>query len=300
MKKVIFLFSLLIGFAVSAQMNHIDYKVDCDLAYRYAIDDSNYTKCLSHLSKVNKKYGKLYCEEYILMAHCYKKMGKETKSAKCLRKAWSTYAFDLECLRQIPEISLEEINKGYSKKQQKIVQQGYDNFAKLNRSNTDSLKRVLEIMLDRDQVPRMKFYSDSIIDTNAVNREMELVDSLNLIEFRNIIYKIGYPGEWILPCNVSRVFVILVHSSYNQAFFEEMKPVFLKEVMEGRMPPSHYALWLDRHYSVVDLPRPYGMLAIPGQMNFSEEQKQDIITNRLKIGLIKNCLIPSRLLMFNE
>ena len=77
-----------------------------------------------------------------------------------------------------------------------------------------------------------------------------------------------------------------------------MKPVFLKEVTEGRMPPSHYALWLDRHYSTVYLPQPYGMLAIPGKTNFSEGQKQEIIANRLKIGLIKNCLMPTRLLMF--
>lgn len=299
MKNVVFIYSLFIGCYSSSQFNHIDYKRDCSAAYSSAIDSLNYKECLKELSRIEKKYGKIYCEEYILMAHCYKQMGKETESAKCLRSAWSSYAFDLECLGQIPEISLEKINKGFSKKQQKIVQQGYDNFAKLNRNNTDSLKRVLEIMLDKDQVPRMKFYTDTIIDTIAVNREMAYVDSLNLIEFRNIIYKLGYPGEWILPGNVSRVFVLLVHSSYNQGFFDEMKPVFLNEVIAGRMPPIHYALWLDRHYSILDLPQPYGMLAIPGKMDFTEEQKQAIVAERLKIGLIKNCTIPTRLLMFN-
>lgn len=298
MKKILFLFSFFVSTCSFGQINHIDYKNDCDAAYRFALDSLNYPKCLSHLSKVNKRYKKLFCEEYILKAHCYKQMGMETKSAKCLRSAWSTYALDLECLGQIPEISLVKINEGFSKKQQKIVQQGYDNFAKLNRSNTDSLKIVLQVMLDRDQVPRMKFYDGSIIDTNAVNNEIILVDSLNLIEFRKIIYKLGYPGEWILPGNVSRVFVLLVHSSYNQEFFDEMKPVFLNEVIAGRMPPSHYALWLDRHYSMARLPQPYGMLAIPGKTNFSEEQIQEIIANRLKVGLIKNCQIPTKLLMF--
>ena len=86
MKTTFFLLNFFISFSISAQMNHIDYKVDCDLAYRYAIDNLDYTKSLNHLSKVNKKYGKLYCEEYILMAHCYKKLGKQTKSAKCLKK----------------------------------------------------------------------------------------------------------------------------------------------------------------------------------------------------------------------
>ncbi|MNK00444.1 hypothetical protein D3C87_182290 [compost metagenome] len=298
MKNTLFLLCFFICLNSSAQFNHIDYKKECSVAYSAAIDSLNYSKCFKELAKIRKKYGKLYCEEYILMAHCYKKMGRETKSAKCLRNAWSTYAFDLVCLDEIPQINLEAINTGYSKKQQKIVQQGYDNFSKLNRHNTDSLKAVLQVMLDKDQEPRMKFYTDSVIDTNAVNREIVLIDSLNLIEFRGIIYKLGYPGEWILPGNVSRVFVLLVHSSYNQAFFDEMKPVFLKEVIEGRMPPSHYALWLDRHYSMASLPQPYGMLAIPGKTDFTPEQIREIIKNRLEIGLIKNCAIPTRLLFF--
>lgn len=298
MKNAFFLLCFLIGFDISAQINHIDYKADCDLAYRFALDSLNYPKCFSQLSNVKRKYGKLYCEEYILMAHAYKQMGNNTKSAKCLKKAWSNYSFDFVCLDQITQINLAKINEGFSKKQQKLVQQGYDNFAKLKRSNTDSLMTVLQAMTDRDQVPRMKFYTDSVIDTFAVNREIIQIDSLNLIEFRNIIYKLGYPGEWILPGNVSMVFVLLVHSSYNQAFFDEMKPVFLKEVIAGRMPPSHYALWLDRHYSMVWLPQPYGMLAVPGKTNFSEEQMQEITANRLKIGLIKNCPIPTKLLMF--
>ncbi len=298
MKNALFLFCFLIGFDASAQINHIDYKADCDPAYRFALDSLNYPKCFKQLSKVKKKYGKLYCEEYILMAHCYKQMGKDTKSAKFLRKAWSNYSFDFVCLNQITQINLAKINEGFSKKQQKLVQQGYDNFANLKRSNTDSLMAVLQTMTDRDQVPRMKFYTDSIIDTLAVNREIIQIDSLNLVEFRNIIYTLGYPGEWILPGNVSMVFVLLVHSSYNQAFFDEMKPVFLQEVIAGRMPPSHYALWLDRHYSMVWLPQPYGMLAVPGKTDFSEEQIREIIANRLQIGLIKNCPIPTKLLMF--
>lgn len=299
MKQTLFLFSLLVSIGVFGQINHIEYKAACDPAYRFALDSSNYPKCFKQLARVKKKYGKLYCEEYILMAHCYKQMGKNTKSAKNLKKAWSTYSFDFVCLDQIPQISLAKINEGFSKKQQKLVQQGYDNFAKLKRNNTDSLMTVLQTMTDRDQVPRMKFYTDSVMDTAAVNREIILVDSLNLVEFRNIIYKLGYPGEWILPGNVSMVFVLLVHSSYNQPFFDEMKPVFLQEVIAGRMPPSHYALWLDRHYSMVWLPQPYGMLNVPGKTTFSEAQINEIIVNRLKIGLIKNCPIPTQLLFFD-
>lgn len=298
MKKVLFLFSILASICAYGQFDHIQYKTDCDPAYRSAIDDLNYSKSLEHLSKAKKKYGKLYCEEYILMAHCYKKLGKGTKSAKSLRKAWSNYGFDMACLDQIRRISLDSINKGYTPKQQRFVQQGYDNFAKLKRSNTDSLMAVLQAMLEFDQVPRMKFYSDAPIDTLAVNREIAVTDSINLIAFRKIIYKLGYPGEWILPGNSSQAFVLLVHSSYNQAFFDEMKPVFLKEVIAGRMPPSYYALWLDRHNSVVEAPQSYGMLDVPVNWNLLEQQKQDIKADRLKIGLITNCPVPTQLLMF--
>src|SRR5690606_26269514 len=96
----------------------------------------------------------------------------------------------------------------------------------------------------------------------------------------------------------SQTFVLLVHSSYNQDFFDEMNPVLLNEVIAGRMPPSYYALWLDRHYSILDLPQPYGMLALPENFDLTEKQKQDMAANRLKVGLIKNCRIPTRLLMF--
>ena len=220
MKTILILVISILPFGMSAQINHIDYKVDCDVAYRMAIDDSDYSKCLGQLSKVNKKYGKLYCEEYILMAYCYKKMGKETKSAKCLRSAWSNYGFDMVCIDQIPQLNLTGINQGYGKKQKRIVQQGYDNFPKLNRINTDSLKIVFEKIEERDQGPRMKFYQDSVVDTIALNREMHLVDSLNLLEFRDIIYKVGYPGEWILPLNVSRVFVLLIHLTTRQSLMK--------------------------------------------------------------------------------
>lgn len=298
MKKALFLFCMFANICVYGQFNHIQYKTDCDLAYRYAIDSLNYPKCFNQLGKVKKHYGKLYSEEYILMAHCYKKLGKETKSAKCLKKAWSTYGFDMGCLAQIPQINLDSINYGYSKKQQKLVQQGYDNFATLKRSNTDSLMAVLQTMLDADQVPRMKFYTDSVVDTLALNKEIRFVDSVNLTAFKNIIYKLGYPGEWILPGNSSQSFVLLVHSSYNQAFFDEMKPVFLNEVIAGRMPPSYYALWLDRHNSILNMPQLYGMLALPENFDLSEKQKLEITANRLKIGVVKNCYIPTRLLMF--
>ena len=257
------MFCVLAGFYSIGQFDHIQYKKDCDIAYRYAIDSLEYFKCFNQLEKIENEYGKLYTEEYILMAHCYKKIGKETKSAKCLKKAWSTYGFDMDCLDQIPQISLDSINYNYNKKQRKLVQQGYDNFTKLKRVNTDSLMKVLQAMLEADQVPRMKFYSDSIVDTNSLNKEIGLVDSINLIAFKNIIYKIGYPGQWILPGNSLQSFVLLVHSSYNQAFYDEMKPILLKEVIAGHMPPSYYALWLDRHNSILNMPQLYGMLAIP-------------------------------------
>ena len=298
MKIKLFTFSFLACFNLSAQFNHIDYKKACSSAYSLAIDSLDYQACLTKLSKIEKQYDQLYCEEFILMAYCYKKKGEDTKSAKCLKKAWSTYAFDLECLSQIPQISLTYIHEGFSKKEQKLVQQGYHHFAKLKRSNTDSLKTVFEAMLERDQEPRMKFYTDSVIDTIAVNKEIRQADSLNLMEFRNIIYKMGYPGEWILPGNVSRVFVLLVHSAYDQTFFDEMKPIFLKEVIEGRMPPSYYAVWLDKHAVFINSTMDYGMLKIPGRTNFTQDQITDIQTRRLNIGLIKNCPIPTKMLSF--
>ena len=94
-----FCFTILILFSINfinaQEVNFITYKKECDLAYRFALDSSKFSNSISVLKGIKKKYNFLCTEEYVLMAFCYKKTNELTKSAKCLRDAWSNYAFDL-------------------------------------------------------------------------------------------------------------------------------------------------------------------------------------------------------------
>lgn len=298
-----FCFTVLILFCINfidaQEVNYITYKKECDLAYRLALDSSNYSKGISVLKEIKRKYNFLCTEEYVLMAFCYKKVDENTKSAKSLRNAWSNYAFDLNCLQQIDELQPPNIMGGYNKRQNKIVEQGFKNSKKLKTKVTDSLFLVFDRIDSLDQVPRLK----ELIDTTAYAKqlhfnEIKKVDSLNLIEFKNIILKFGYPGERLLPFNSARAFLMLTHSSYNQDFYNEMKPIFLNEVLCGRMPPSHYVFWLDRHNYAFKLPLEYGILDLPSENKFNDSQKKEIYKKRLELGLVKPFPLPSRQLIF--
>lgn len=298
-----FCFSILLLLSINQMfaqnVNFIDYKKDCDLAYRLALDSNNYSKSIVLLENVKKKYNFLCTEEYVLKAFCYKMNGEITKSAKSLKDAWSNYAYDLNCLMQIDQLQPPIIMDGYTKRQNKIVEQGYKNSKKLKSEITDSLFLVFDRIDSLDQVPRLK----ELIDTSANGKklyfnEIKRVDSLNLVEFKNIIYKYGYPGERLLPLNSARAFLLLTHSSYNQDFYNEMKSVFLNEVKCGRMPPSHYVFWIDRHNYAFKLPLEYGVLDLPSENKFNDSQKVDIYKKRLELGLIKHFPLPSKQLLF--
>lgn len=288
------------NFKLCAQdINYIRYKQDCNKAYCFALDSLDYDGCIKTLYKVKGKYDFLFCEEYVLLSYCYKKINRNTKSAKFLRSAWGNYAFDLNCLMQIDEIQPFKIMEGFSKHQNKIVSKGFIEAKKLRTNVSDSLLKVFARIDSLDQLVRTEILPDS--NANTIKLQMEklrYVDSLNLIEFKNIIYKFGYPGEKLLSGNSESSSLILIHSSYNKTFYNEMKPVFLEEVRKGRMSPSHYVLWLDRHNLAFNLPLEYGILDVISENNFTESQKAEIYKRRMELGLIKHFPLPSKQLQF--
>ena len=297
MKTPLLTLFLLLSIGSKAQFNHIEYKQECDVAYRLAIDSAQYKKSLKKLTSVKKKYGKLYCEEYVLSAFCYKQMQKNTKSAKSLKSAWSTYVFDFNCLFQMDEIQPGKVMEGFTEKQKQIVEQGFAKSAGLKNKVTDSLIAVFDAMLERDIAPRIKPRLNAH-DSLVVGAEIRATDSINLIEFKRIIKTYGYPGEWLLPLRSNVSFFILVHSAYDQNFYNEMNEVFRNEVVQGRMAPSFYLLWLDKHNSFLGLPTEYAMLKLPKKKEFTPSEIKLIIEKRLIYGLIKNCPIPSKQLNF--
>lgn len=284
--------------SIAQNFDHIEYKKDCNLAYISSLDNKEFKTSIQILNRTKDKYGILYCEEYVLMAYSYKKLKNNNRSAQCLKKAWSSPSFDFNCLMQIIEIQPNEIMSGFSKRQKKIVKEGFKNFAKLKNNTSDSLTKIFEYLDSLDQLPRLINESNDSLFSNQKYTSIKNTDSLNLIEFKNIILKFGYPGSKLIPGNCLIAFLMLTHSSGYQNFYDEMKPILFNEVKKGNMPPSDYVLWLDRHNHYFNLPLEFGILNIKNQNEFSEIEKTKIYQKRLEFGLIKPFPLPSTQLTF--
>jgi hypothetical protein len=205
---------------------------------------------------------------------------------------WSTDAFDINSINQIEELDSETISKGFTKKQLSHVHQGYKNSQYLHTKLCDSITKTFQIMDKLDHHVREKLEHNPK-DSLKIKKEIELVDSMHLNIFKNIIAEYGYPGEKLIPNNTGYAFLILTHSANYTSFFEKMNPVLYNEVLNGRMPPSHYVFWLDRYNEAHNLPLEYGILHTESQLNFNDEEKAKIQQKRLELGLIKHFPIPS-------
>jgi len=274
------------------QINFIEYKKECDLAYKSALEKEEYKSSISQLKNIKTKYKILFCEEYILMAYCYKKINHLTKSAETLKTALSNYGFDLNCYNQVDQIQIDSITKGFSEKLLLIVDDGYENITKLKPKFSDSIIHIFEKIDLLDQKVHNVIAVNNI-DSLILAKEIRQVDSLNLIMFKNIILKHGYPGEKILPWTTGYPFLILTRSAKYEYFYKEMQPILYNEVKNGRMPPSHYVFWLDKHNQSINKSLEYGIIDEQSQAKLNEEQKIEIKKKRIELGLIGNFPIPS-------
>ena len=293
LKTIILTFFLILRFCSFGQnFNYIDYKKECDVAYRLALDDEKYKETLQTLYIIHLKYKKLFRDEYILKAYCYKKLGDNEKSADAIYTAWSTYSFDINCINQIEELDCETISKGFTRKQMEHVNKGYRNSSNLTTTLCDSIIKTFQILEKLDHRCREKLELHPA-DSVKIKKEIRATDSINHVIFKKIIKDYGYPGEKLIPNNTGYAFLILTHSANYQSFYDEMQPVLYNEVKNGRMPPSHYVFWLDRYHEAHKIPLKYGILDVPSQQNLSVSEKKAIQQERLENGLIKHYPIPS-------
>lgn len=291
MRQTLLSFFILFVFTCSAQFNHINYKKDCDLAYRLSIDSAKYEASNLLLDKVKSKYKKLYGEEYALMAYNFNQLGNTSNSAQALKDTWSNPFFEWEYTFRINALAPASIMKNYTDTDKKLVEEGFENFAKLKGPKFDSLMKVFQVMESFVQMPLMKpllTKQDSI--TKAA--EIHLADSINLIQFKNIILKMGYPGEWILPGNSTKSLPFLINSANNNEFFIEMKEVLYQEVIKGHMPATFYAAWIDLHSVSLKQPTEYGMLNNRDYSKVSSVERRRIQRKRLELGIVSSFPIP--------
>lgn len=275
--------------------NYIKYKKSCNRAYISIIKDSSYHKGIEQLLKVKKKYGFLTSEEYMLAAFAYKKIDSSLLCAKNVKLAWSNHAFDWNYLSEYTELSPSDISKNFNSSEKQLVSEGFENFSKLEKSPfADSILKIINSMDSIDQVARRNDKKKSL-NENLV--EIKRVDSLNRSQFKEIVIKYGFPGEYFAPGHSSSIFPLLLHFADYPTYFKEMNSIFLEEVKKGRMSPTFYLYWLDRNLVTNENISKFCMFLPPG---IKIKSIRRINKRRLKFGVNYGFPIPPKTLFFKE
>jgi hypothetical protein len=116
----------------------------------------------------------------------------------------------------------------------------------------DSLKAELLGVYDTDQTSRLKL--DSLFRANpkeesplkqSLRDSIDYYDSINLIKVTQIISKYGWLSEKEVGDKANRaIFLVIQHAPFTTQ--KKLIPVVEKALKEGRLKPSHYALFKDR------------------------------------------------------
>lgn len=301
MKTLILLIPILLiaTFSTAQDFDHIIYKQECDVAYKLTFEKKKFEKSNAVLEEIEKKYGILYGEEEFLRAYNWKLLGDTLKASNCLATAWKGEFFDFKIIWESDKLNALEISKGFNEECMKIITDSWENPKYYDYCLEDSLKKVREEMDLLDQSMRLvKTKSLSEEELSNYHRQFIYNDSLNIRRFQEIIKVHGYPGPKIFPKNSGEFSTLLIHSSYYDWAFEELKPLLLEEVRAGRMAPSSYVLWLEKHNQEFNLPLEYGIIGTPDQFDLTDPQKEVVLQKRLALGLVSHYPIPSLGLSF--
>jgi hypothetical protein len=278
-----FLFVLCISIVQAQSFDHIVYKQEVNRAYLLAVKDAKYTESLQKLEAVKKKYGMLYGEEYLLQCYCYKMMENDSLTALSMKTCWSVPSFDMRTIWYVDQLQPGKLMEGFNEYENQLVNEGFENGAKIRPKNVDSLLQVFHIISEEDRIISDEWMMDK--ENKKLRSRYETMFKEHEAFLENYILKNGYPGEKQLQFMDGEVLLLLIHTAHNEEFYQRMKPVFLNEVKIGNMSPWMYARWVDQHQSYYKLPSIYQTLTDHPYMNTEEERKQ-ISKNRYEIGLL--------------
>lgn len=294
MKHLFFISFLLLSVnAFTQDINYIDYKQKCEKAYELAFDLSNYEGSLKILDNISQKTP-LLAEEYMLKSYCYKQLGNNKKSAENLKQAWGTRFLDFNSIMPsgIPQLNPTLITEGYSEEETKIVEEGYELYNQRRTDLSDSLTTLLNELFTKDQEIRDIYWE--VKQNEGVNSDktkeafiaMEQVDLENQKILKSIICKYGFPGNWICLGCTGPANILLLHASI-ESFYIEMHDKLYDELIKGHISPSDFALWEDRYMRDYKKTSLYGLPTGSKEPENNHLSKEQMIKNRLKIGLTK-------------
>lgn len=286
MKRLITILFVQLLFVVQSQsFDHIVYKQEVNKVYLSAIKDAKYTECLQKLEAIKKKYGKLYSEEYLLQSYCYKMLGNDSLAALSLKTCCSVPSFDMRTLWYVDQLQPDKLMEGFNEYENQLVNEGFENSAKIRPGNADSLIQVFRELSEEDRIISNEWMMDKGNKKRRSRYEAMFREHEAFLE--NYVLKNGYPGEKQLQLMEAEVLLLLIHTAHIEEFYQRMKPVFLDEVKIGNMSPWMYARWVDQHQFYYKLPTIYQSL-IPENKTYipTEEERKQISKNRYEIGLV--------------
>jgi hypothetical protein len=284
MKRLITILFMLGGILAHAQsFDHIVYKQQVNQAYVLAIKQEKYTESLQKLESVKKEYGLLYGEDYRLQCYCYKMLGNDSLAALTLKTCWSVPSFDMRTLWYVAELNPGKLMNGFNEYQNQLVNEGFENSAKIRPENADSLLQVFKKISEEDRIISDQWMMDK--ENKKLRSRYETMFKEHEAFLENYTLKNGYPGEKQLQFMDVEVLLLLIHTAHNEEFYQRMKPVFVNEVKIGNMSPWMYARWVDQHQGYNKLPSIYQTLTDHPYINTEEERKR-ISKNRYEIGLV--------------
>ena len=223
-----FAFVLCISIVQAQSFDHIVYKQEVNQAYMLAVKDAKYMESLQKLETVKKKYGMLYGEDYRLQSYCYKKLGNDSLAALSLKTCWSVPSFDMRTLWYVEELHPGKLMEGFNEYENQLVNEGFENSAKIRPKNADSLIAVIDSLTYWDQFFRNQWHTNP--DNKQFQDQLDLMNRVNEKLLEGMVRRIGFPGEKRLQLGEFCIWYVLVHSVGNEEFYQRMKPVFLNEV----------------------------------------------------------------------
>lgn len=278
--------SLFVYCTVNAQaqsFDHIVYKQAVNKAYELAIKQKKYSESLQQLETVKSNYGMLYGEDYRLQAYCYKMMGNDSLTALSLKTCWSTPSFDMRTLWYVSELDPGKMMNGFNEYENQLVNEGFENGAKLRPKNADSLLTIFNKWIEEDQALWKEW--EIIGENEELRARIDAMNRKHEAFIENYVRTSGYPGEKQLQLMDMQVWLILIHTASDEAFYQRMKPVFLNEVKIGNMSPWMYANWVDQHQFYKNLPTIYNS-QVGVKKDLTRRESEEIRKNRFKIGLM--------------
>lgn len=270
--------------------NQIDYKKSANAIYETVISKGEYRTGINELNKLEKQWGHLYTEEYMLKAFCYYKSDNNDSASVWVEAAWSYPIMDPHYLHQIEGFDWVEMCNSFNEAQHAANLRGFEKNTAIRPSYADSIAAALDTLQFIDALWRDSTFPEHREFLPLVHYDLNQ-DSINFLKYEAIFRKYGFPGETVMTLMSSRFEALYLHWADYPAIYEKMTPLFLEEVKAGRMPTTLFLKWIDRHHVSHNEPVEFATYGHPKNYPVNADMSQ-YRENRRRYGISDLFYLP--------